>query len=178
MLKLLFGGLVAAAALSGVASETPSDTAATDADTSNPTISTQADTAASNETESEINPLSVENCPELAAALSSASPSSPEVISFFRDHIGDTIEFDGNVAACSSHEGMKTRFDYLVHAGDYSTEHVTGPEMQFKNVAHYNLHTTMDVVPVGCNIHIVATIKGYDGNTDLVQLDPVAITAR
>ena len=93
-----------------------------------------------------------------------------------------TIEFDGNVAYVSPHEGYNTRFDYLVYAGDYSETTVSGPSFQFEDVNYYDLHLEGDNVPdtfgVGLNIHVIAEIEEYDSGSGLFKLTPVAITIR
>ena len=82
----------------------------------------------------------------------------------------------------SPHEGYRTRFDYLIYAGDYSESIVSGPSFQFEDVNYYDLHLEGDNIPdsfeVGLNIHVVAIIEEYDSGTGLFKLDPVKITIR
>ena len=126
--------------------------------------------------------LNVNNCEELAALLSLKDEFDPSIAEFASKYQGRTIEFDGNVAYVSSHEGYNTRFDYLIYAGDYSESEVSGPSFQFEDVNYYDLHLEGDNVPdtfdVGLNIHVVAKIVEYDSETGLFKLDPVNITIR
>lgn len=126
--------------------------------------------------------LNVNNCEELAALLSLKDEFDPSIAEFASKYQGRTIEFDGNVAYVSSHEGYNTRFDYLIYAGDYSESEVSGPSFQFEDVNYYDLHLEGDNVPdtfdVGLNIHVVAKIEEYDSGTGLFKLDPVKITIR
>lgn len=126
--------------------------------------------------------LNVNNCEEFAALLSLKDEFDPSIAEFASKYQGRTIEFDGNVAYVSPHEGYSTRFDYLIYAGDYSESIVSGPSFQFENVNYYDLHLEGDNVPdsfdVGLNIHIVAKIDEYDSGTGLFKLDPVTITIR
>lgn len=122
--------------------------------------------------------LNITNSPELNNALETADPYDDSVINFFKSNIGKTIEFDGNIADCQNHGSMKTRFDYLVHAGDYSASNVRGPEMQFNDVSYSDLNTDLDTVPAGINAHIVAEIENINETTGLVELDPVSVTRR
>ncbi len=126
--------------------------------------------------------LNVNNCEELAALLSLKDGFDPSIAEFASKYQGRTIEFDGNVAYVSSHEGNNTRFDYLIYAGDYSESEVSGPSFQFEDVNYYDLHLEGDNVPdtfdVGLNIHVVAKIEEYDSGTGLFKLDPVKITIR
>lgn len=126
--------------------------------------------------------LNVNNCEELAALLSLKDEFDPSIAEFASKYQGRTIEFDGNVAYVSPHEGYNTRFDYLIYAGDYSESEVSGPSFQFEDVNYYDLHLEGDNVPdtfdVGLNIHVVAKIVEYDSESGLFKLEPVAITMR
>lgn len=126
--------------------------------------------------------LNVNNCEELAALLSLKDEFDPSIAEFASKYQGRTIEFDGNVAYVSPHEGYNTRFDYLIYAGDYSESEVSGPSFQFEDVNYYDLHLEGDNVPdtfdVGLNIHVVAKIIEYDSESGLFKLEPVAITMR
>lgn len=126
--------------------------------------------------------LNVNNCEELAALLSLKDEFDPSIAEFASKYQGRAIEFDGNVAYVSPHEGYSTRFDYLIYAGDYSESIVSGPSFQFEDVNYYDLHLEGDNVPdsfeVGLNIHVVAKIEEYDSGTGLFKLDPVKITIR
>ena len=126
--------------------------------------------------------LNVNNCEELAALLSLKDEFDPSIAEFASKYQGRAIEFDGNVAYVSPHEGYSTRFDYLIYAGDYSESMVSGPSFQFEDVNYYDLHLEGDNVPdsfdVGLNIHVVAKIVEYDSGNGLFELDPVKITIR
>lgn len=126
--------------------------------------------------------LNVNNCEELTALLSLKDEFDPSMAEFALKYQGRTIEFDGNVAYVSPHEGYNTRFDYLIYAGDYSESEVSGPSFQFEDVNYYDLHLEGDNVPdtfdVGLNIHVVAKIVEYDSESGLFKLEPVAITMR
>lgn len=126
--------------------------------------------------------LNMNNCEELAALLSLKDEFDPSIAEFASKYQGRTIEFDGNVAYVSPHEGYNTRFDYLIYAGDYSESEVSGPSFQFEDVNYYDLNLEGDNVPdtfdVGLNIHVVAKIKEYNSESGLFKLEPVAITMR
>lgn len=91
--------------------------------------------------------LNVNNCEELTALLSLKDEFDPSIAEFALKYQGRTIEFDGNVAYVSPHEGYNTRFDYLIYAGDYSESEVSGPSFQFEDVNYYDLHLEGDNVP-------------------------------
>jgi hypothetical protein len=126
--------------------------------------------------------LTVDNNKELAEILSTKDESSPLFKEFAQKYAGRTIEFDGNTAYVSKHGNYKTRFNYLIFAGDYSTTTFSGPEFQFRNVNYFDLHLTGDNIPDpfgrGLNIRIIATVEKYDENPGLILLKPVSIKMR
>ena len=110
------------------------------------------------------------------------SAMNPIIKEFAKKYAGKTIEFDGNTATVNKHGNNKTRFDYLIYAGDYSKTKVSGPSFQFRDVNYSDLHLTGDNVPdnfgVGLNIHIIATVGEYNETSGLFQLKPVSIKMR
>jgi hypothetical protein len=126
--------------------------------------------------------LTVDNCKELAEILSTKDESDPLIKEFAQKYAGRTIEFDGNTAYVSNHGNYKTRFDYLIYAGDYSETTFFGPNFQFRDVNYTDLHLTGEDVPdtfgVGLNIHIIAIVQEYSESSGLFQLKPVSIKMR
>ncbi|MDO4479032.1 MAG: DUF4839 domain-containing protein [Lachnospiraceae bacterium] len=122
--------------------------------------------------------LTVDNCPDLAAMLSNKADMDPSYASFASKYKGRNIEFDGRIDYCARHGNYKTRFDYLVSAGDYDPDHQTGPSFKFDDVSYSDLHTDIDTVSVGLNVRIVAEVVKYDSNAGLFYLKPVSISAR
>lgn len=126
--------------------------------------------------------LTVENNEELATILSTKDETSPLFKKFAEKYVGRTIEFDGNTANVIPYGDYKTRFNYLIFAGDYSTTTFTGPNFQFRNVDYYDLHLTGDNIPdpfgVGHNIRITAKVVEYDEDQGLFLLEPVSIKMR
>lgn len=129
-------------------------------------------------TEEPLPNLTVDNCPELAAMLANKAEIDESYSDFVRKYDGRVIEFDGRIDYCTKHGDYNTRCDYLVSAGDYDPDHQIGPTFKFENVAYYDLHTTLDTVSVGLNVHIVAEVVSFDSNSGLFYLDPVEITGR
>lgn len=120
--------------------------------------------------------LTVENCEDLANMLNS---SSSDASAFVASYGGRTIEFDGNIAYMSSHNGAKTRFDVLIYAGDYSETSAKGPHMQYKNVNYRDMGTSgIDSIQMGLNVRIRAVVDSYNSSTDILNLTPVSMTAR
>ena len=124
--------------------------------------------------------ITVANNPEFAALLQ-GSDSGESVEAFAKKYAGQTIEFDGFTAAVQPHGDAKTRFDYLIIAGD-SQDSTAGPNFQFRDVNYANLHLTGANVPdtfgTGLKIHVVAKVQSYDSNTTLFQLEPVSTSIR
>lgn len=120
--------------------------------------------------------LTVDNCEDLANLLTS---SSSDASSFAAAYSGRTIEFDGNIAYMSSHNGAKTRFDVLIYAGDYSEASAKGPHMQYEDVNYYNMGASgIDSVQMGLNVRIRAKVGSYNASSDILSLTPVSMTAR
>ena len=122
--------------------------------------------------------LTVENCPELASILTKKAEIDESYASFAATYSGKKIEFDGRIDYCTKNGNYNTRFDYLVSAGDYDPDHQIGPIFKFENVNYSDLHTDLDTVSVGLNVHIVAVVKSFDSNSGLFYLDPVSVTGR
>ncbi len=120
--------------------------------------------------------FTTENCAELANLLSS---SSSDASAFARTYKGKTIEFDGNIAYMSSHNGMKTRFDVLIYAGDYSETSAKGPHMQYRDVNYFDMGPDgIDSIHMGLNVRIRAIVGEYDASADILRLTPVSMKAR
>ena len=101
---------------------------------------------------------------------------------FVAKYKGRTIEFDGNIALVSPLGNYKTRYDFLIYAGDYSEVTSNGsPAMQFRDKNYYDLNLTGDNIPdtirAGDNFHIIAEVEdlvsGY-----LVILKPISTEKR
>lgn len=126
--------------------------------------------------------ITIENNEEFRALIENLQPDAATVEQFVSKYKGRTVEFDGNVANVASHNGYKTRFDFLIHAGDYSTDSAYGPNFQFANCAYYNLHLTGDNIPnsisAGQNLHIIAKIIDFNSTQELLHLEPIATSAR
>lgn len=122
--------------------------------------------------------LTVENCPELAAILSNKAEIDASYSAFASKYKGRIIEFDGRIDYSAKHENFKTRFDYLMSAGDYDPDHQIGPSFKFEDVSYSDLHTDLDTVSVGLNVRIVAKVVSFNSNTGLFYLEPVSVTGR
>lgn len=149
-------------------------------ETASVTESEEQDNSSAEKSEEET--LTVDNNKEFAEILSIKDESSPLFKEFAQKYAGRTIEFDGNTAYVNNHGNYKTRFDYLIFAGDYSETTFSGPNFQFRDVNYTDLHLTGDNVPntlgVGLNIRIIAKIEEYNENSGLFQLKPVSIQLR
>ena len=80
------------------------------------------------------------------------------------------------------HNTYKTRFDFLIYPGDYSTTSAHGPSFQFANCNYGDLHFTGDNIPerisAGQNLHIIAEIVDFNSTQQLFHLRPIATLAR
>lgn len=123
--------------------------------------------------------ISMQNNQEFAQILAGGD-SGQAIESFANKYQGRNIEFDGYTASVLPHDSNKTRFDYLILAGNVGGTY--GPNFHFSDVNYYDLHLTGDNVPSsfteGLNIHVIAEIESYDSVSGLFELKPVSITMR
>ena len=154
--------------------------------TANPSSGNQdeADGDSSSESSSESSTevrgtITAQNNQEFAQLLA-GNDSSQAVGNFANKYQGKEIEFDGYTAAVTHHDSYKTRFDYLILAGDAGN--TQSPNFHFSNVNYYDLHLKGGNIPdsftTNLNIHVIAKIKNYDSASDLLELEPVSITMR
>lgn len=126
--------------------------------------------------------LTAENNPDLTNLLSLKNPDDPSVSAFANNHKGQIIEFDGCVVDVAPYGSTRTRFTYLLSAGDFDPDSALGPNFQFSDIGYYDFHFPADNAPesvlVGMNLHIVAEVGEYDSNTSLFQLRPVETSVR
>lgn len=126
--------------------------------------------------------ITVDNNEEFRALIESPQPDNATVEQFVSKYKGRTIEFDGNVADVAPYKSYKTRFDFLIYAGDYNPNSAHGPSFKFADVAYYDLHLTganiPDSIGTGQNLHIVAEILEYNSAQEVLFLEPVTTSAR
>ena len=126
--------------------------------------------------------LTIENNQELKEILESKDPGDKKIAAFAKKYHGRKIEFDAYTASVAPHGKAKTRFDYLLYAGNYDNESLSGPNFQLFDVNYYDLHLEGEDVPdtfgVDLNIRIVATVESYQENSELFRIKPVKITMR
>lgn len=126
--------------------------------------------------------LTPETNPELESIVALTDYCSPDIAAFAAAHRGETIAFPGHVGAMAAHGSAKTRYDFLIGAGDFSETSGAGPAFQFRDANTTNdlnwTGTTPDSIGVGTNLSITATIVEYEQGSCLFPLDPVATAAR
>ena len=126
--------------------------------------------------------ITVENNEEFRTLIESPQPDDTSIEQFVATYKGRAVEFDGNVASMGPHNTYKTRFDFLIYPGDYSTTSAHGPSFQFANCNYGDLHFTGDNIPerisAGQNLHIIAEIVDFNSTQQLFHLRPIATSAR
>ncbi|PLS24831.1 hypothetical protein Tam1G_1159 [Bifidobacterium imperatoris] len=123
--------------------------------------------------------MTEQNNPEFAALLAGPDMGS-SVSAFATKYANHVIEYDGYVASVAPHGNYKTRFDYLILAGDDDAS-AHGPNFQFADVNYSDLHLSAnapDTFGLGLKVHVKAKVKSYDSSTGLFQLESVAISMR
>ena len=126
--------------------------------------------------------ITVENNEDFRDLIEDLQPDDASIEQFVSKYKGRAIEFDGNIASMGPHNTYKTRFDFLVYPGDYSTTDAHGPSFIFEDCNYYDLHLTGDNQPssvsAGQNLHIVAEIVNFNSTQQLFHLKPIATSAR
>ena len=124
--------------------------------------------------------LTVGNNKDLAALLRSEDYNVSGL--FAAKYQGRTIKFDGYIAVMNNHGDNKTRYDFLVQAGNYSETSQTGPSFQFRDVNIFDLNLTGSSVPdsvgKGDNLHVIARVGKFNPDTGLFLLEPVSTEVR
>lgn len=155
-------------------SETETDDAEDDSSESSDSAGNEDDAPQADEEN-----ITMQNNQEFAQILAGGDSGQP-IESFANKYQGHNIEFDGYTASVLPHDSYKTRFDYLILAGDVGNGR--GPNFHFSDVNYYDLHLTGDNIPSsfteGLNIHVIAEIESYDSASGLLELKPVSITMR
>ena len=164
------------------AAETPTDQPTPSSSSQSSTAPTPEEEPSASEATSTPGILTTENNSDLAALLSLKDPGDPSVADFASKYQGRIIEFDGCVMVVTRHGSMKTRFDYLLSAGNYDPDSALGPNFQFLDINYYDFHfpadKSPDSVPVGTNLRFTAEVGKYDSKTTLFQLRPVKTSVR
>lgn len=126
--------------------------------------------------------ITVENNEEFRSLLESLQPEDAAIQQFVSKYKGRAIEFDGNIASMGPHNTYKTRFDFLIYPGDYSTTSAYGPSFMFEDCNYHDLHLTGDNQPssvsAGQNLHIIAEVIDFNSTQQLFHLKPIATSAR
>lgn len=124
--------------------------------------------------------ITAENNEEFSYILSSNDDYNAYK-AFADKYKGKTIQFDGSIVSVIKHNNFKTRFDFLIYGGDYSTTTSTGAPFQINNANYYDLKLTGNNVPdsitEGINITITAKVIDYSQG-DLIIIEPVEIRIR
>lgn len=122
--------------------------------------------------------LTVDNCAELKEILENKADNDPTYAVFSSKYRDRIIEFDGRIDYVSHHDSFKTRWDILVSAGDYDSNHQVGPVFQFSDVTLSEFETDLDEIKSGMNVHIVAKVGEYNSDNYLFVLKPIEVTGR
>ena len=122
--------------------------------------------------------LTIENNEELAALLALKDEHDASVGEFAEKYKGRTIQFNGHVADLAPHGKYKTRYDFLIYAGDYSETSFSGPNFKFEDINTFDLKITNSEIPnsieVKQNLLITAEVEEYDENSGLFFLKPIS----
>ena len=126
--------------------------------------------------------ITVDSNEEFNAVMNVKTPADQLVEEFSVKYAGCIVEFDGCVALVMNHEKYKTRYDFLICAGDYDTTPVVGAFFAMLDVNYYDLHLTGSNIPdqVGekDNLRVRARIGAYSNEGTFIEIDPISIEIR
>jgi hypothetical protein len=130
--------------------------------------------------------LTVDNSNELAALLEGPSCGDDAIGAFASQNSDRTIQFDGHISNFANHDNFDTRFDILLNTGDFSETTLAGiqngPSFKFEdvNIRELNLigPDVPDVIGMGDNVTVMASITGWNPDICLFFLDPVSTSVR
>lgn len=123
--------------------------------------------------------ITIENNEDFANILTSGTEVDERYPGFVESHKNEKIEFDGYIAYITPHstynpitgksKEMKTRYDFLLQAGDYVDENTwnPGPSFKMENVGITDLSSENSDFYIGDNVHVVATISDYTPDTGM-----------
>ncbi len=115
------------------------------------------------------------------AALLVGGECDKAVKTFAAANAGQTIEFDGGIAAMAPHGNYDTRYDILITPGNNAENATIGPYFKFEDVNAGDLNFTGDVpnrFGTGDLIHVVADIDRYRQSDCILFLEPVSTEFR
>ncbi|MFJ4006161.1 DUF4839 domain-containing protein [Streptomyces sp. NPDC090023] len=125
--------------------------------------------------------ITVRNNPEFAALLKADSCGQPNV-DFAAKYQGRTIAFDGSIRYMAPHGDYRTRYDFLLGAGDEGSQTTDGPNFKYEDFNTGDLHLTGKRVPatvaVGDKFRFVAEVVEYNPVQCLFRLAPVSTETR
>lgn len=127
--------------------------------------------------------ITAENNNDFAAVLATRYTNDTIIAEFAQKYAGRAIEFDGSIVHMMPHGDYKTRYDILIHIGDYSeTTSMGGPNFKFEDVNIFDLNLTGSEIPdtigIGQNLHIIAEVEKFNETQELFFLKPISTGIR
>lgn len=126
--------------------------------------------------------LTAKNNKDLATILKLPDYCDGKIAAFANTYAGQTIEFDGSIAAMSNHGDYTTRYDILVAPGNKGPRSTIGPAFKFEDVNIFDLELTgtniPDTVGVGDRLRVLAIVGEVNQDQCLFFLDPVSTQIR
>lgn len=118
--------------------------------------------------------LTIENSSDLQNLLT--SDDEDDFAAFAGKYAGKTIEFDCSIDYLENHENYKTRYDFLLSAGDYSEDSQDGPTFKLEDYNVSNEAFPDDSYAIGDSIHMVAKVGEFKNS--VFYLTPIKVTHR
>ncbi len=154
-----------------------SSTSSSSQSSSTSSSSGSVENSSSTTTSSQSTVITVENNSEFKALLQ--TENTDKITEFIQKYKGQTIEFDGNFADLAK---VKSKYDILIHSGDYHPDEATGPNFKFIEISLISNPVFKpfngENIRKGQNVHIKAKVGAYNATQDLIYLSPIEVSPR
>ncbi|MFG3062328.1 DUF4839 domain-containing protein [Streptomyces sp. NPDC048231] len=125
--------------------------------------------------------ITTQNNPEFAALLK-ADYCDDANLDFATRHEGQTVAFNGSIVNMTHHGDYKTRYDFLLGAGDNGPNTAVGPAFKYEDVNVIDLKLTGKKIPAtvgaGDKFRFVAEVGEFNADSCLFFLHPVSTEVR
>ena len=136
----------------------------------------QSETPDSGTKEADDTILTLQNSKELSAVLKAENPGDPEVQAFIKNYAGRSIAFDGYTWDWINSPGYKTMYSTNIYVGDVKNADTisVGPIFRVERYQWPNFVPALNRM----NVHVKATVDGYDADHEFFQITPTSLEAR
>lgn len=120
--------------------------------------------------------LTAANSEELRAVLRTKDNADPKIVAFAQKYDGRTIEFDGFTWDWVNREGFDTIYSTNIYVGDVkkNANSQVGPTFRVERYQWPNFVPGLNKM----NVHVKATVDGWDDDKSFFLITPTSLEAR